>query len=242
MKKNIVFITGSSRGIGLGLAKSFKERDFIVIINGSNEKRLKIAAKKNNINYFYSGDITQVNICRNIIKKIKKKFGKIDLLISNYGESNFKKNNLEFEASFKKNFFSATNFILESQKLIKKGGSIVCISSICGVKPIEKAPIAYSCAKASLNFFVKLFSKELANYQISLNSISPGNVLFDGSLWDKKLKQNKYQTLKYIKKNVPIAKFGSINDIFQICLMIHENETGFLTGANFVVDGGQTNI
>ena len=45
---------------------------------------------------------------------------------------------------------------------------------------------------------------------------------------------------KYIKQNVPINKFGSIDDIFEVCVMISHNKSGFITGALFKIDGGQT--
>ena len=239
-KKQTIFITGSSKGIGLGLALLFKKKNYQVIINGSNLKRLKTSLKKNKLDAYFHGDITSTKVNKNIFKKIDGKIGKIDTLICCYGESNFKKNNLNFEYSFKKNFFSSINTILNSKNSIKKGGTIICISSICGKEIIDGAPIAYSCAKSALNFFIKSYSRELAKKHISLNSISPGNILFEGSVWDKKINKNRSKTLSYIKKNVPANSFGSVNDIFEVCYMLSENKSKSLTGSDITIDGGQT--
>ena len=101
-KKQTIFITGSSRNWSW-LSALFK-KNYQVIINGSNLKRLKTSLKKNKLDAYFHGDITNSKVNKNIFKKIDGKIGKIDTLICNYGESNFKKNNLNFEYSFKKNF------------------------------------------------------------------------------------------------------------------------------------------
>ena len=54
------------------------------------------------------------------------------------------------------------------------------------------------------------------------------------------MKKNLKKTKKYIKQNVPINKFGSTDDIFEVCVMIGQNKSGFITGSLFKIDGGQT--
>jgi 3-oxoacyl-[acyl-carrier protein] reductase len=70
----------------------------------------------------------------------------------------------------------------------------------------------------------------------------PGNILFKGSTWDLKMQDNLKKTKKYIKRNVPINKFGSVDDIFEICKMLSENKSNFITGSLFKLDGGQTKV
>ncbi len=100
--------------------------------------------------------------------------------------------------------------------------------------------MGYSIAKSALNFYIKLISKELANKKITINGIVPGNIIFEGSTWDLKIKQNPLKTKKYIKDNVPTNKFGSTQNIFEICKMLTENTDNFITGSLFRLDGGQT--
>ena len=172
---------------------------------------------------------------------IKKQYKYVDVLICNLGNSNYKKNNDNFEHALKYNFFSTTNLIDYSKAILKKDVSkIICISSICGIEYIEGAPIGYSIAKSALNFYIKLISKELANKNITINGIVPGNIIFEGSTWDLKIKKNPIKTKKYIKDNVPMNKFGSAQNIFEICKMLTENTDNFITGSLFKLDGGQT--
>lgn len=240
LSKPKVLITGSSSGIGYFLAKEFSKKNYQVIINGRNKRKLD-SAKKNIKNCDYIlGDMTKINIVKKNIKKLHKKYNHFDVVIANIGNSNFKKNNKDLDFAIKNNLMPAVNLIENSKKILKKNSKIICISSICGAEVIDGAPIGYSVAKAALNFYVKSTSKELAKLNISLNAIMPGNIIFKDSTWEKKLKKNKFKTLKYIKKNVPANKFGTPNDIFLICKMLCENKSGYINGSIFKVDGGQT--
>lgn len=239
-KKKTVFISASSSGIGFYLAKKYKMLGYNLVINGTNISKLKKVSLLLNCDYFL-GDLTNEKKIHSLVKKLKKKYGYIDLLICNLGSSNFKKNNKDYKNAFKYNFHSTATLVESSKSILKKTRSkIICISSICGVESIEGAPIGYSIAKSALNFYIKLISRDLARNKITINGIVPGNIFFKGSTWDLKMQDNSNKTKKYIKQNVPINKFGSVDDIFTICKMISENKSEFITGSLFKLDGGQT--
>ena len=184
LKNKNIFITGSSSGIGFGLAKNFLDGGSNVIINSKNKTKLKLASKKlNNCNY-YQSDLTKKKSIILMFKKMKKEGKSIDILICNYGNSNFNKNNLDFDHAFEANFFSTINTINYSLPLLnKKSAKIICISSICGVEVIKNAPIGYSIAKSALNNYVKSISFVFGSKNIKINTIAPGNIYFKGSIW-----------------------------------------------------------
>ena len=95
-------------------------------------------------------------------------------------------------------------------------------------------------AKAALNFYLKSLSHYLSFLGVKINVISPGNIFFDGSVWDKKMKKNKKATKDLIRKTVPLNKFGTVNDITSMVSYLVSKKSEFITGANFVIDGGQT--
>ena len=103
-----------------------------------------------------------------------------------------------------------------------------------------EAPIEYSVAKAALNYYCKIKSKQLIRYGIKLNIISPGNILMRNNNWAKKIKINKKEVMKYILKNVPAGKFISPDEIYEICKMLITKDKLNFFGFNFVIDGGQT--
>ena len=240
-KQKTVFISGSSSGIGFHLAKLFKEKKYIIIIHGRDYNKLKEASKKLGNCDYIAGDLTKKKNIERITLILKKKYNYIDLLICNQGNSDFKKNNLDLKFAFDNNFFSAINFITSSKKILRRNTSkIICISSICGLESINGAPLGYSVAKAALNFYIKSSCNQFAQDGISINGIVPGNIFFEGSTWHKKMIKNSRKTKKYIKENVPINKFGNVEDIFSLCKTLSDDTSNYLTGSLFKIDGGQT--
>ena len=239
MKKKVVFISGSSRGIGFFIASKLYQDGFDVIINGNNPKRLKQSSKKLGNCKYYLGDITNKTSIKTIFNKMNKKKIKLDVLICNYGNSKKSKNDEDIDFAFKNNFFSATNTIQIFQNILNNNAKIICISSICGVEIIKGAPLGYSVAKSALNSFVKFYADYLGE-KGSINSIALGNIFFEGSLWQKKLDSNPRKTKKYINNFVPNKKFGKIEDINEICNFLINQKNNYTTGSTFIIDGGQT--
>ena len=243
MKK--ILVTGSSSGIGLEIAKGFaNEHNCTIALNGRNAKKLKKASKNFKNVIVEKGDISKISVAKKITKNILKKMGGLDILVCNVGSGKSskpgKENYLDWEKSLRLNFFSAINIINETKNaLIKSKGCIVCISSICGIEYVEGAPITYSVAKSALNSFVKFYSKILGPKGVRINAIAPGNIMFKGSTWDKKIKKNKSKTLRAIKQHVSLKKFGTTKNISDICLFLTSKKGAFVTGSIWVVDGGQ---
>ena len=139
-----------------------------------------------------------------------------------------------------KNFWTTVNSVLYFEKLIKKNGKIICISSICGKEYIEGAPTNYSVAKSAVNAFVKFYSHHTSISNKTINAIIPGNLMFKGSVWDKKMKLNKKNVRNYIKKNVPSNQFGNIEAILDMINYIINQKNNFLNGSLLTLDVGQT--
>ena len=237
--KKTIFITGSTKGIGLEIAKKFKNEKFFVITN-SRKKKLK------GNNFFYiKGDLSKLPEVKNICKKLKK-FKRLDVLVCNVGFGQYKYDEFpklkEIKHSLDHNFFSCFLILNELRNfLIKSKTKIICISSIAGSEILRKAPIGYSISKSLLNNYLKHISKSFAKHGVRINTISPGNILFDGSTWDKKMRKNKINTLRYIKENVPLNKFGSPKDVANAVFFLSSDDNNFITGSNLLIDGGQTN-
>lgn len=245
LKNKKVFVSGSSQGIGLSIAKKFIQEEANVVINSRNEDNLKkvVASMKNCASV--SGDLTNPHVASEIIMKAADILGGIDILICNVGSGSSvppgKENYEEWQRVFGINFFSATNIIEASGNFLKKSkGSIVCISSICGNETIPGAPITYSVAKSALNSYVKSMSFSLAGHGIRINAVAPGNIDFDGSVWSKKLSENPDSVHKMLENNVPLNKLGSTDDVANLVLWLSSDIANFVTGSIFTTDGGQT--
>ncbi len=241
IKKRNILITGSSRGIGCFIAKKLhQDNNNLIFINGRNKKDLINLKKK-----LTKCEIVQGNINNSkILKRINQKISKLDVLICNIGSgksvSTGKETKKDWEKSLNQNFYSAVNAIkVFEKKLIKSKGIIICISSICGMEFIQGAPITYSVSKAALNAFVRFHSKYLGAKGVRLNAIAPGNILFKGSTWEKKLRKNKRKVLKQISQEVSLKKFGSAEDVADLVNYLIKDSSKFINGSIIVADGGQ---
>ena len=242
--KNLV-ILGGSRNLGRYLAISFlKKFENVIVISKSgyftDQSKKTTYAKI----FHYSVDLSDKKKLNLVMKKIKKKFKRIDLTISCTGNSKKTYKNLEHYSdwvnSLNSNFFCFTNFLETYQNIFKnRKTKIIVISSIAGYRQIN-APITYSVSKHALNYYCLIKSKNLARYKILINVISPGNIYQQGNLWSKKIKENPKKVKNYIKENVPLNSFCTPNQIFELCNYLYSKNGDIITGSNFILDGGQT--
>jgi len=244
LNKKIALVTGSSSGIGFGIAKKLSDEGCYVILNGRHENTLKNSAKiigKNTT--FLKADVTKPKQCKLLIEKIIKIHGRLDILVCNVGNGSSKSPGEEtiddWQKMFEINFLSAINTIKYSGKyLIKSKGTILCISSIAGVNKTG-APIPYSAAKAAINMYVKSSSKYFASHKVRINAVAPGNILFEGSVWEEKMKKNHLKIKSFLRNEVSLKKFGTIDDISNLVIFLVSPLACFITGQIFVADGGQ---
>lgn len=236
MKKNIL-ITGSNGSLGSYLCNKFLEKDHQII--SVSRKLIKKKYKSKKIENFRC-DLSDYKKCLSMFKMLKKKFINIDIIILCNGKSTFSYDiSRNWKEALNSNFLASINCIESYQKIFNTKTLIVAISSIAGIKNIN-APLEYSVAKSSLNYYCNIKAKELAKRKIRLNIISPGNIYQKGNLWDLKLKKNKKKTLSYIKHVSPINMFCNPDSIHKIIEYLSLKENSFITGSNFVLDGGQT--
>ena len=250
IKDKVFFISGSTSGIGLGLAKNLVINGAKVIITGTSIEKINLIKRNdlfNNKNsLILKKDLTNKNNCKFSIDKSISKFRKIDCLLLNLGSG--KRDNIlsdEDNTAIKKmyeiNFWPSYNLINSSlPHLIKSKGNVISLSTICATSIIENAPLGYSLSKIALLKMIKIFAKRYAKYSIRFNSIVPGNIMFPGSTWDLKKLDNSIVVKKYIKNNVPLNKFGSIDDIFNAVIYLSNSHSKFITGTEVILDGGQT--
>ena len=102
------------------------------------------------------------------------------------------------------------------------------------------APVTYSVAKSALNAYVKNISRPLAKLGIRINAVVPGNIIFEGSVWTKKLSENPQDVEKMLKNEVAMQRFGKPQEIANFVVFLCSEKSSFATGSLFVVDGGQT--
>ena len=241
-------ITGSSRGIGKSIAKEFLIEGANVILVARNVENLKEThlelskyCKKNKL-FFTSKDCTKEEDLKLLLHESLILFSEINGLILNVGDGRSVSDpipdinhwnriwNLNFESSV----FASRVFL---PALIKSKGCFLFISSIAGSESIG-APLDYSTAKSALIAFSKHLSKKIS--PIRVNTICPGNIIFDGGTWDNKYKKNQQEIDMMLSEKVPLNRFGTPEEISAASVFLCSKRASFITGAVLIIDGGQT--
>lgn len=248
-----VLITGSSRGIGFGIADAFLREGATVVLNGRNQADLDTA--KSTLStapttpLAFLGDLTDEGHLHACAEFITNQTGRLDHLVCNIGSGKsvpvLAEDDAEFHRVLDLNLHTAQKTVHALLPLLEANGangtntSITFVSSICGCE-ILGCPTAYAAAKSALNTYAKTIARPLGNKNIRVNLLSPGNVLFPGSTWEDKLAADKDGVETMLAREVPLARLGTLEEIADIAVFLASKRAGFVTGANWIADGGQT--
>ena len=240
-EKQIAFVSGSTQGIGLAIAFKLQEDGYVVIQNS----RENIGATELQLSDHVAADVTKIEDCARLINEIKNKYGRLDVLVCNVGSGRAiggESSIGEYWDHFKSFNLDSSTFLIESSLnlLMESGGRVVAISSICADDPRINAPIGYASSKAALQMYIKSMAVKHGRDGLRFNVVSPGNVYFKGSVWDKKLQEDRLAIEKYINDMVPLRSFVSVDDIAEAVSFLVSAKAKNITGTILRVDGGQS--
>ncbi len=240
-KQRIALVSGSTHGIGLAISKKLREDGYLVIQNSRNQiYQSEIQGKD-----YFVADVSVATECYELIQKVKDKYGQLDVLVCNVGSGQTLDPDIGIEDYWKyylrANFYSAS-FLVEAalDLLLLSKGKVVAISSICADDLRINAPFGYSVTKTALETFMKSMAIKHGQFGLRFNVVSPGNVYFDGSVWDRKMKDGKEAVEAYINDVVPLRSFVFPEDIAESVSFLISDKAKNITGVVLKVDGGQS--
>jgi len=190
----LALVTGGSRGLGLEIARVLAAEGCRVVINGRDAKTLNAAQRSIPDSEGLAGDVADAAQCERMARDLRARHDRLDILVCNVGSGRSvppgDETLEEWDRMLRVNLSAATNAVHAFRPLLAAArGSIVCISSICGLEALG-APVTYSAAKAALNAFVRGSARPLAAAGIRINAIAPGNLLFEGSVWAERTRRD----------------------------------------------------
>ena len=241
----VALVTGSSKGIGYAIAQALRAEGCRVALNARNQAELSAATAALTGSICVAGDVTQPVEARRIVAEVLSTFGRLDILVCNVGSSRSvqpgQESHDEWMRMLSLNLLSATNMVeVSKDALAISQGCIVCISSICGQEVIPGAPVTYSAAKAALNAYIRGVARPLGRQGVRINGVAPGNILFPGSVWERKRIEDAAAVEQMLKYEVPIGRLGIPQDVADLAIWLASPAAGFATGGIYHVDGGQT--
>lgn len=238
LENKVAVITGGNSGIGYAAAKRLKESGARVIITGRRKDALETAAKELNVKGLLA-DQSKVSDIEHLTEEVKAQFGKVDILLINAGITKFSTieqiEESQFDemmnVNFKGAYFTLSRFI----PLLNEGASVIMLSSTSATISPQSASV-YAASKAALNAVVKIAALELASKKIRVNAVSPGPVATEIM---NKIGLN--ETLEsQLLQSIPTGRMGKPEEVASMIHYLAGEEASFLTGANFLVDGGQS--
>ncbi|MXP78719.1 SDR family oxidoreductase [Lachnospiraceae bacterium WCA-9-b2] len=245
LKNKKILIVGASKGIGKGIAIEFAQEhcDIVAIARSSDLlKDVKTEALEAGAESF-SYEVQNIMECdiKDFTKHLLNKYGRFDVVIHNVGGSLVSKNYLgpaeDWGYALKFNAVAAIdmNSILIPLMIEHGYGRIIHISSISAVM-LRGNPL-YASSKAFLNAYVTTVGRQLASTGVLLCSVMPGAVSFEGSYWDRFVKEGHPRVDDFLRHHQAVNRFGTPEEIAGIVVFMASNKSSFMQATNIPVDG-----
>lgn len=240
----VAIITGAAQGMGAEHARRFvREGARTAITDVNDEAGKSLAAELGASALFLHHDVASENDWRTVVAAAEAKFGPVNVLINNAGilGPGAKATDLSLAAFEKVCAVNQTSVFLGAKHVIPSmiragGGSIVSISSISGIVAIYGTPnVAYAASKFAVRGITKQLAIEFGERNIRANSVHPGYIRTP--MMTEALDE---EQMKIASASVPIKRVGEVEDVSNLVTFLASDESAFITGTEYVIDGGLT--
>lgn len=243
LKEKVAIVTGSSKGIGAGIAKAFALEGASVIVNYASSKNdadavaAEIAAAGGKV-YVVRADVSKAAEAKALVEAAIKEFGKLDILVNNSGIYEYAPLSDITEDQFHRSYsINVLGPLLVTQAAIRHlpdGGSIINIGSgVSRVNPPNST--VYTGTKAALDAHTGVWSRELGPRNIRVNSINPGLVETEGTR-SKGVIGSEHET--WLISQAPLGRTGKVSDIAPLAVFLASEDSEWLTGEILIASGG----
>jgi len=244
LTKKVAVVTGASKGIGAGIAKSLAAEGASVVVNYASSKEgadrvvAEIVAEGGKA-VAVQGDVSKASDVQRIFAETKKAFGTLDVLVNNAGVYEFAALGEITEEQFHRQFnTNVLGLILATQEAVKllgaEGGSIINIgSTVSSLNPPTAA--VYTATKGAVDAVTHVLAKELGPKKIRVNSINPGMVETEGAHTAGFIGSD---LQKQFEAQTPLGRIGQPQDIGTIAVFLASADSGWMTGETLLASGG----
>ncbi|MBC7922888.1 MAG: SDR family oxidoreductase [Ferruginibacter sp.] len=254
LKGQAALVTGSSSGIGAGVAKAMAREGAKVVVNYSKspegaEKVVQEIRDSGGTALAIGADVSQEDQVLRLFERMYEAYGTIDILVNNAG--------LQKDAAFVDMTLADWQLVLDinltgqflcarqaAREFIRRGvvpersraaGKIICMSSVHEVIPWA-GHVNYAASKGGVMLLMKSIAQELARHKIRVNSIGPGAIKtpINNEAWETPEAEKKLLAL------IPYGRVGEPTDIGDVAVWLASDESDYVHGTTLFVDGGMT--
>lgn len=245
LKDKVAVVTGSTSGIGVGIASLFAAEGAKVVICGRREEKGQAVVdeikKAGGEAYYHFMDITNPESIETLLADTVSRYGTIDVLVNNAANVGLKDGRVDeltlemWDAVFQSDVrgtFYATKCVLPYMEKNQTGGSIINIGSMasCGG---DLGSTAYACAKAGVDMLTQSTALQYGKKNIRCNCVRPGLIVTP---------QNEAHVPQALKdiflSNIMVNRYGCPEDIGHMCVYLASDESSYVSGQIINVDGG----
>lgn len=240
IKGENIFITGSTRGIGLAMAHQFASLGANIVLNGRSAISDDLVASFADYGVTVvaiSGDVSEASDAKRMVSEAIEHLGSVDVLVNNAGITNdklmLKMTEEDFERVLKINLTGAFNMTQAVLKPMSKArqGAIINVSSVVGLTG-NIGQANYAASKAGLIGFTKSVAREVAARNVRVNAIAPGFIESDMTdVLSEKMQEQ-------ILGQIPMKRIGKAQEVAQLASFLAGQD--YITGQVIAIDGGMT--
>jgi NAD(P)-dependent dehydrogenase (short-subunit alcohol dehydrogenase family) len=245
LKDKVAIITGSSRGIGKGIALRFAREGATVVVNGRHSDTLHETAEEARelgaTVLEVQSDVTDPDGVETLFSQTTDRFGRVDILVNNavtatgngFGGPFLKMDPDGWDAYMKANLGALFRCTHKAARIMAKQeiqGSIINISTV-GADRVHRYGIAYDSMKGAMETFTRAVAVDLAPWKIRVNAIRPGAIMVE--------KRPQWSDPRpHFNRHAPVGRFGYPEDIAWAAVFLASDDAGYVTGNIVNVDGG----
>jgi 3-oxoacyl-[acyl-carrier protein] reductase len=244
LRGKVALVTGSSTGNGASIAQAFAKEgaDVVVHYRSSNAEAKKVVAaikKMGRKSVALKADISVPEETRSMFREVKRKFGRVDVLVNNAGLADGMIWNAPIEEIdremwlrvFSVDVFGAFECVQNALKIMPDGGAIVNVSST-PVLAGDTQGLVYACGKGAVLTMTKMLAKTLAP-RIRVNCMILGSIKTGWLQWFDKA------AVDALRSSIPMGRFGEPEDVANLAVFLASAESSYMTGQGVVLDGGE---
>lgn len=243
----VAVVTGSSRGIGRGIAARLVEEgaDVLLCARGADDLEAAVEALQGPGKAVGAvADVTTPEGAAAVVAAAVEQFGGLDIVVNSVGGSGARSfeamDEADLQAVLGKNVFPALNVSRAALPALRErgGGVIGMVASIWG-REGGGSP-SYNVAKAAEISLAKAMANDLAKERIRVFSIAPGSTLFPGGSWERRLVEDAEGMATFIDRELPWGRLGTVDEVADVTAFLVSPRASWVVGTCVTVDGGQS--